>query len=84
MFPGLGQLYNRELKKSLILIVGSMLAALSVLVGIGLVLYPAVWLYAIYDAYRTAERQGTATASSEEDGATSSTEPTAETDDRIE
>lgn len=63
VFPGLGQLYNRELKKGLALIVASFLAALSVLVVVGLVLVPAVWLYAIYDAYRVAERQSAVTAS---------------------
>lgn len=57
ILPGLGQLYNRELEKGLALIVASFLAALSVLVAVGLVLVPAVWLYAIYDAYRVAERQ---------------------------
>lgn len=57
LFPGLGQLYNRELKKALAFIVGSILAVLSVVVVVGVVLYPAVWVYSIYDAYRTAERE---------------------------
>ena len=57
LFPGLGQIYNRELEKGLIVIVGSFLAMFSILVGVGLLLYPAVWLYAIYDAYTVADRQ---------------------------
>lgn len=63
IFPGLGQLYNRELEKGLALIVASFLAAISMLVAVGLVLVPAVWLYAIYDAYRVAERQSAVAAS---------------------
>ena len=57
LFPGLGQLYNRQLERGIALIAAGMLAALSTLVLVGIVLYPVVWLYAIYDAYRGAERQ---------------------------
>jgi TM2 domain-containing membrane protein YozV len=56
LFPGLGQLYNRELERGLAFIVGSMLALLSALALVGFVLYPAVWVYSIYDAYTRAER----------------------------
>ena len=57
VFPGLGQLYNRELEKGLVIIGASVLAVLSAAVLVGFVLYPAVWLYAIYDAYTVADRQ---------------------------
>lgn len=57
VFPGLGQLYNRELEKALLVIVGSFLAAFSALVLVGFVLFPLVWLYAVWDAYRVAEGQ---------------------------
>lgn len=57
LLPGLGQLYNRELRKGILVIVASLLAAASAIVAIGFVLYPAVWIYAIYDAYVVAERQ---------------------------
>jgi TM2 domain-containing membrane protein YozV len=56
LFPGLGQLYNRDLERGLAFIVGSMLALLSALVLVGFLLYPAVWVYSIYDAYTRAER----------------------------
>ena len=55
-FPGLGQLYNRELDRGIAIVVASVLAALSALVLVGFVLFPAVYVYAIYDAYRGAER----------------------------
>lgn len=58
LFPGLGQLYNRELEKALLVIVASFLAGLSALVLVGFVLFPLVWLYAVWDAYRVADRQG--------------------------
>ena len=57
VFPGLGQIYNRELEKGLLVIVATVVAAFSALIVVGFVLLPAVWLYAIYDAYRVAERQ---------------------------
>jgi TM2 domain-containing membrane protein YozV/ribosomal protein L40E len=55
LFPGLGQIYNRELEKGLAVVVATFLALFSVLVGIGLLLYPAVLLYAVYDAYTVAD-----------------------------
>jgi TM2 domain-containing membrane protein YozV/ribosomal protein L37E len=57
LVPGLGQLYNREPKKALVVFVASIVAAFSFLALVGFVLYPAVWLYAIYDAYTVADRQ---------------------------
>ncbi|MFC7175882.1 hypothetical protein [Halosegnis marinus] len=57
VFPGLGQLYNRELEKGLLVIVASFLAGLSVLVFVGLLLFPLVWIYAVWDAYTVADRQ---------------------------
>lgn len=57
VFPGLGQLYNRELEKGLLVIVASFLAGLSALILVGFVLFPLVWLYAVWDAYRVADRE---------------------------
>lgn len=65
LFPGLGQIYNRELERGLAFIVGSFLALLSTLVLVGFVLYPLVWLYAIYDAYTRAELRADAVAGAE-------------------
>ncbi|ELZ71033.1 maltose:maltodextrin transport system permease [Haloferax volcanii DSM 14919] len=55
VFPGLGQLYNRELERGLVFAVGFLVATASVMVLIGFFLAPAVWLYAVYDAYTRAE-----------------------------
>ncbi|KAB1197155.1 MULTISPECIES: zinc ribbon domain-containing protein [Haloferax] len=55
VFPGLGQIYNRELERGLVFIVATVFAAFSTLVFVGFLLFPAVWLFAIYDAYTRAE-----------------------------
>ena len=60
LFPGLGQLYNRELEKGLVIVVAGLVAALSMVILVGFVLYPVVWVYAIYDAYKVADAQSTA------------------------
>jgi TM2 domain-containing membrane protein YozV/ribosomal protein L40E len=57
LVPGLGQLYNRELKRALIFLIAGVAAGFSVIFAVGIVLYPAVWLYAIYDAYTRADRR---------------------------
>jgi len=56
ILPGLGQFYNREPKKGAIIVIAGMIAAFSVVAFVGLLLFPAVWLYAVYDAYVVAER----------------------------
>jgi TM2 domain-containing membrane protein YozV len=55
LVPGLGQLYNRELRRGLAFLVAGLVAGFSVVFVVGIVLYPVVWLYAIYDAYRRAD-----------------------------
>ncbi|MFB6172344.1 MAG: DUF5683 domain-containing protein [Haloarculaceae archaeon] len=57
LLPGLGQIYNREIERGIAFIVASFVALLSTLLLVGFVLYPLVWLYAIYDAYTRAERR---------------------------
>jgi len=55
--PGLGQIYNGEIVKGIIItiivqIINGFLAAIIV----GLVTGAIVWIWSIYDAYKTAER----------------------------
>jgi TM2 domain-containing membrane protein YozV len=57
VFPGLGQIYNRELKKGLLVIVASFGSGLLVLAFVGILLFPIVWLYAVWDAYTVAASQ---------------------------
>ena len=55
ILPGLGQFYNREPQKGAVIIVATFVAVLSMLALVGFVLYPAIWLYAVYDAYVVAD-----------------------------
>jgi TM2 domain-containing membrane protein YozV len=55
ILPGIGQFYNREPAKGAAIIVASFVAVLSMLALVGFVLYPAIWLYAVYDAYVVAD-----------------------------
>ncbi len=54
--PGLGQIYNGQITKGIVLIVIDAINALLMFVLIGFVTHAITILYAIYDAYRTAER----------------------------
>ena len=58
IFPGLGQLYNRELEKGVAIAALFLVSLASVFVLVGFVAAPIVWLYAIYDAYRVADERG--------------------------
>ena len=55
ILPGLGQFYNREPAKGAAIIVASFVAVLSMLALVGFLLYPAIWVYAVYDAYVVAD-----------------------------
>lgn len=57
MFPGLGHLYAREFGRALGFAVAFVLALPTVVVLVGVVLVPVVWLYGVYDAARTAGRR---------------------------
>ncbi|RPF49606.1 hypothetical protein EDD75_0425 [Thermodesulfitimonas autotrophica] len=53
---GLGQIYNGQIGKGIGLMVAEILSWLLCAVVVGFVLLPVVWIYAIYDAYKTAEK----------------------------
>ncbi len=54
--PGLGQIYNGEVGKGLITIVVQIINGFLATIFIGFVTGAIVWIWAIYDAYTTAER----------------------------
>jgi len=56
LFTGLGQIYNGQIGKGIVFVIVGAIFALTILVLIGLVLYPVFWIYNIYDAYHTAKR----------------------------
>lgn len=53
---GLGQIYNGQVGKGLALIAVQFVNILLMFVVIGLLTYPIVWIYGVYDAYVAAER----------------------------
>jgi TM2 domain-containing membrane protein YozV len=55
-FSGLGQIYNGEIGKGLIFILIQFINVGLMLILLGFLTYPVVWIYGIYDAYTTAER----------------------------
>lgn len=57
VFPGLGHVYARDVDTGLFFAVSFVLALFSLVVLIGFVLVPAIWLYAVFDAAKAAERR---------------------------
>ena len=57
LFVGLGQIYNGELGKGLGFMAIALLLIATMLIGIGFILYPAFYIYQIYEAYKTASKK---------------------------
>ena len=55
IFPGLGQIYNGQNHKGILLIVSYIVSIVLWMILIGFILTILVWLYGLYDAYNTAE-----------------------------
>lgn len=53
---GLGQIYNGQIGKGIGFLVAAVIAGVLCSVVIGFVLFPVIWIYGIYDAYKTAEK----------------------------
>ena len=53
---GLGQIYNGQIGKGIGLMIAYAFSALLCLVLIGFLTTPVLWIYGIYDAYKTAEK----------------------------
>ena len=56
LYVGLGQIYNGEIAKGLILIVAYFVSILLTFVMIGFITSPILWVFGIYDAYNTAKK----------------------------
>ena len=53
---GLGQIYNGQILKGIIIIICYALSWLLMYLVVGFVLVPILWIWGMYDAYRTAEK----------------------------
>lgn len=51
LVPGLGQIVKGHLLKGIGHFIAAAVAGALSIVGIGLILYPIIWIYSIYDAY---------------------------------
>lgn len=54
-FPGLGQVYNEEYLKAIIIAILFLVAVAMIVLGIGIILAPIVWIYAAWDAHSVAQ-----------------------------
>jgi len=53
---GAGQVYNGQILKGIVLLIAYVISILLIFVLIGLITTPLLWIYGIYDAYKTAEK----------------------------
>lgn len=55
-WTGVGQIYNGQILKGILLIILQGINGLLMFVGIGLITYPIVWIWGMYDVYKVAKR----------------------------
>jgi TM2 domain-containing membrane protein YozV len=55
-WSGLGQIYNGEIGKGILLLILYVVSCLLIWVVIGIITTPILWIYGMVDAYKTAER----------------------------
>lgn len=53
---GLGQIYNGQIIKGLLFVAAYAISVALMHVLIGFLIFPIVWIWGMFDAYRTAER----------------------------
>lgn len=51
LVPGLGQIIKGQIWKGIGLMLGALISGALAFVVIGLLTYPIIWIYSIYDAY---------------------------------
>lgn len=58
-YTGLGQIYNGQIGKGILLFIIRAISDLSIILLIGIITSPIIWIYGMYDAYKSAERINT-------------------------
>lgn len=56
LYTGLGQIYNGQIGKGIGMIVAYLVSWLLMFVAIGFITTPIIWIWGIYDAYKSAEK----------------------------
>jgi TM2 domain-containing membrane protein YozV len=55
-YMGLGQIYNGQLSKGIAFIIAYTISWLLMFIIIGFITTPLMWIYGMYDAYKSAEK----------------------------
>ena len=55
-YMGLGQIYNGQIGKGVAFIVMYTISAFLIIILIGFITTPTLWIYGMYDAYKSAEK----------------------------
>lgn len=55
-YMGLGQIYNGQISKGIFFIIAYTISWILMLVIIGFLTTPVMWIYGMYDAYKSAEK----------------------------
>lgn len=56
IFPGAGQIYNEQIWQGFGLMILLFISLLTIAIGIGVFLFPIVWIIGIYDALHQARK----------------------------
>jgi TM2 domain-containing membrane protein YozV len=56
VIPGLGQIYCGAIGRGIMIFIGAIIAACLIIVLIGFIIYPILWVWNIYDAYTMAKK----------------------------
>ena len=56
LFCGLGQIYNGEIAKGIVILIAQIVNVLLMFVGVGLITYPLLWIIGVWDAYTIATK----------------------------
>ncbi len=55
-YMGLGQIYNGQLSKGIFFIIAYTVSWILMIIVIGFITTPVMWVYGMYDAYKSAEK----------------------------
>ena len=55
-YMGLGQIYNGQLSKGIFFIIAYTVSWILMIIVIGFLTTPVMWIYGMYDAYKSAEK----------------------------
>ncbi len=55
-YMGLGQIYNGQMSKGIFFIIAYTISWIMMIIVIGFLTTPVMWIYGMYDAYKSAEK----------------------------